>query len=442
MKILELRIDNFLRVEAAEIRPDGTLVVIAGPNGHGKTSVINALWAALGGGSFKAEQPIHDGAERAKIEVQMTDGETVIVVERTYTAKGSRLVVSEKKGDRLMTFRSPQALLDGMVGALTFDPLAFINQNPAAQANLLAELAGLDVADLDKAHEALMVERRDIGRDLRAKGDAPRPDGECPERKAVGDLVREREANQHRREQKIRAEQTLRESARDRDQIAAHIAGLDAEIALLNRNRRTMIAEQRAIVSRHYQAQEEFDAYGDLDAAENRLRNALEEAQATNRAVDEWEAAAAAADERDALQERYDGKTGEIDRNRETRAKRIAEAALPVEGLTLEGVEDSAALRVLWDGLPLSQASAAAQLHVGMAVGMARNPALRIVRIEHGSLLDKQSMATLESLAAEKDFQVWIERVADEDTGVGLYIEDGRLAERPADAQESLFDAG
>ena len=34
MKILELRIDNFLRVEAAEIRPDGTMVVIAGPNGH------------------------------------------------------------------------------------------------------------------------------------------------------------------------------------------------------------------------------------------------------------------------------------------------------------------------------------------------------------------------------------------------------------------------
>lgn len=439
MKILELRIDNFLRVEAAEIRPDGTMVVIAGPNGAGKSSVINALWSALGGGSFKAEQPIHSGAERAKIEVQMTDGETVIVVERTYTAKGSRLVVSEKKGDRLMTFRSPQALLDGMVGALTFDPLAFIHQTPAAQASLLAEIAGLDVSDLDAAHEALMVERRDIGRDLRAKGDAPAPEGERPDRKPIGDLVQEREDNQARREQKIRAEQTWRDRTREKSECESIIARLDAELAQLNRQRRAAVDELDVLAGQETEAREQFDAFGDLDATEETLRNALEEAQAHNRGVDEWETAAAAASERDALQQRYEDKTREITENRDARTSRIAETALPVEGLTLREDEGSAALGVLWDGLPLSQASAAAKLRVGMAVGMARNPTLRIVRIEHGSLLDRESMATLEALAAEKDFQVWIERVADEDSGVGIYIEDGRLAARPEDAQESLF---
>ena len=370
----------------------------------------------------------------------MTDGETVIVVERSYTAKGTRLVVSEKKGDRLMTFRSPQALLDGMVGALTFDPLAFIQLNPAAQASLLAELCSLDVADLDQAHDALMVERRDIGRDLRAKGDCPHPEGACPERKAVGDLEQEREANQARRERKIGAEHTLADRNRDLARCDDSIQRLDAEIAQLNRARHEAVAERRLLVGQRDDAQSEFDAYGDLDEAETRLRDALEEAQAHNRTVDEWETAAAAAAARDGLQTQYDGKSKEIDDNREARATRIAEAALPVEGLTLEGVEDSAALRVLWNGLPLSQASAAEKLRVGMAVGMARNPTLRIVRIEHGSLLDRESMAALEHMAAEKDFQVWIERVADQDSGVGIYIEDGRLAERPADAQESLFD--
>ena len=44
MKILSLTVRNFLKVEVAEIAPDGNLVVVAGPNEAGKSSLIGAMW--------------------------------------------------------------------------------------------------------------------------------------------------------------------------------------------------------------------------------------------------------------------------------------------------------------------------------------------------------------------------------------------------------------
>jgi hypothetical protein len=58
---------------------------------------------------------------------------------------------------------------------------------------------------------------------------------------------------------------------------------------------------------------------------------------------------------------------------------------------------------------------------------MAENPRLRIVRITNGSLLDADSMAEVHRMAAEHEFQVWLERVANGPSGSAnaVYIEDG-----------------
>ena len=50
---------------------------------------------------------------------------------------------------------------------------------------------------------------------------------------------------------------------------------------------------------------------------------------------------------------------------------------------------------VLLNGLPLSQASGAEQLRLSMAIAMAGNPKLRVLRIKEGSLLDDDNLALL-----------------------------------------------
>ena len=50
-----------------------------------------------------------------------------------------------------------------------------------------------------------------------------------------------------------------------------------------------------------------------------------------------------------------------------------------------------------------------------------------MIRIKDGSLLDADGMAMLKAMASENDFQIWIERVADNDP-IAVAIEDGSVA--------------
>ena len=79
MKILTLTAENFMRLAAVEITPDGNMVQITGRNGMGKSSVLNAIWAAI---------------ERAKKEWQkLNDRRAGIVnraVQRRRIAEGLR----------------------------------------------------------------------------------------------------------------------------------------------------------------------------------------------------------------------------------------------------------------------------------------------------------------------------------------------------------------
>jgi len=109
-------------------------------------------------------------------------------------------------------------------------------------------------------------------------------------------------------------------------------------------------------------------------------------------------------------------KIAEIDAEK---AKRVAEAKMPIEGL---GFTDSG---VTFKGIPFEQISSAEQLRVSVAIGIALNPDLRVLLIRDGSLLDSDNLALIAEMAAEHDVQVWIERV--EEDGAGFIIEDGEV---------------
>lgn len=65
MKIIELRAENFKRLSAVRIRPDGSLFQIGGRNAQGKSSVLDAVQAALGGLEAVPDRPIRNGAWHA-----------------------------------------------------------------------------------------------------------------------------------------------------------------------------------------------------------------------------------------------------------------------------------------------------------------------------------------------------------------------------------------
>ena len=152
------------------------------------------------------------------------------------------------------------------------------------------------------------------------------------------------------------------------------------------------------------------------------LDEELEAAQLTNREIDKRA-------KREALEKQLADKQRESsqltrtmeDREEEKRTA-IAEAKMPLEGLT---VTDS---QVLLNGIPVKQLGEARQIMLGVSIGIARDPALRLVLIPHGEALDEEALAQLEKMAEEKDFYVWMAKV-DSSGKLGIYIEDGMVKE-------------
>src|SRR5262245_40607787 len=141
MKITKLIAENVKKLSVVEITPDGNLVQITGKNGQGKSSVLDAIWWALAGQTNIQAAPIRKGENEARIVLDLGE----IIVRRTFRQKTKKddsgaevaddgyttaIVVENAQGAR---FPSPQRMLDGLLGALSFDPLAFANMDAKAQ---------------------------------------------------------------------------------------------------------------------------------------------------------------------------------------------------------------------------------------------------------------------------------------------------------------------
>ena len=125
---------------------------------------------------------------------------------------------------------------------------------------------------------------------------------------------------------------------------------------------------------------------------------------------------------KDKLRAEYQSLTDGIEKLDKTKAEALAAASFPVAGL---GFDD---MGVTYQGVPFSQASSAEQIRVSVAMAMAMNPKLRVLRIKDGSLLDAETLEALRAQVEENDFQLWLERVGNADEGA-VIIDDGQVQE-------------
>ena len=110
----------------------------------------------------------------------------------------------------------------------------------------------------------------------------------------------------------------------------------------------------------------------------------------------------------------------ELEALRKSKADMIAAADMPVDGL---GFGDGI---VTLNEVPFDQASTAQQLRASVALAMAANPKLKVIRIKQGAFLDEDNLALIAEMAEERDYQIWIERV-DSSGKVGIVIQDGEV---------------
>ena len=395
MKIIELQAENVKRLKAVQIAPDGTVQVIGGRNAQGKSSVLDAIWLALGGGKASKETPlpIRDGEDKASVRLDLGE----LVVTRSWTRKGTSLKVENADGAQ---YKSPQGMLDALVGQLSFDPLAFTRLSPKEQREALLDLVDVDLESIDSEITGVYAERTSIGRQGKAIGDVEVDDDLPAEETSATDLIYQVQVATDKNaliDQKMVAKYEVEARINDTKRL---LADLEKQYAELNK---WAVSQEAEPV--------------DVDA----LREQLSTVEETNAKIRANNAARERKAKKDRLRATYESLTGRLTELDEQKATALAAAKFPVQGLSFD---DSG---VLYNGLPLSQASSAEQIRVSLAMGMALNPRLRVLMIKDGSLLDDDSMAAIREQVAEKDFQLWLEVVNPSDPSA-VIIEDGEVA--------------
>lgn len=413
MNLISLKARNFLRLEAAEISPDGAVVEITGANGSGKSSLLTALVCALAGKDAVPADPVRHGADEATIEVDLDELRIRLVI---YPNRDTKLVVTNAEGFKAT---SPQKLLDGLYSKL-IDPVEFSRMKAKDQRALVAELAGLSAMldELARADDADRAARRDVNRDLKQ---AEARLAAAPEVAAVepvdvsATLAEIRAAREHNAA-------VVREHQRRDGELQA-AAGYRAK-AQTCRDEAQRLLDQAAKLDATATEMEEVIAGMangpdpiDLDELEARL----EDAEAINAQHRQYLDRQQLAEEVAGLTYQSNAYTHALTAREAERRAVIEAADLPIAGL---GFGDDC---LTYDGVRLDQASTAESIRVCTAIAMAMSPKIRVLLVRDWSLLDSKTRTLMVEMAEARGYLILAELV-DESGEVGVYIEDGRVA--------------
>ncbi len=408
-----MKIKNFMKIVTMELDLNGApFVVFKGKNGVGKSAVFRALDVLFDGAKAMPLQPIRAGASKSEIEVDLGD----IVITQKITPRGATLEVRGKDG---LKKASPRAVINALFSHVGFNVLEFRDEPPKKQVEILQKIVGLDLSTINAEIAAVFAERTDVNREAKALDvqiqAIPHTAGAPAKEVSIGDLATELERRQftnqenHRQRTGVGVMRQTGETMRN-DVSVLHIALKAAKNALAAKEQELVdfTARLDGLVV-------EVENLSDENVED--IRNQLATVEGTNAAVRSNQQRATLVEEFNDTTNHANGLTAKLESFNGSKAQQISEAKFPIDGLGFG--EDC----VLYQELPLKQASKGDSLAVSVAIGMALHPTLHVLRLENASLLDDENMALLAEMARLNDFQILLERVGDEDE-VTIIIEE------------------
>lgn len=464
LRVVSLQAQNILRLTAIDIKwdKDQSVLTLGGKNGAGKSSAVNCVAMALGGKELCPAEPIKRGEAQGFVELDLGElrirrdfwreelpcncgaseaakeikdpGVSVVheqnCVMGTYGETRSRLVV--RNADNI-TQGTPQAILDKLIGKMTFDPMAFVNMESKPQEEILRRIVNLDVS----AHECTRVDAFNRRAQLtRSYKDAvavleslPTYDDVPATEISFDEVTRELQRAEELRKVAndaeaaiLRARDTLATTMRHRDSYEEAIVRTQTELQRLTTARDAHLIEaeknQASIVALTAAANDAQTAVPNVQEVNQKLKDI----EATNvrirsnaRYVDAADAAkilASGVEEQDAI----------IKSALDAKRAALEAAPFPVPGLSLS---DSG---VTFNDLPFKQASTAEQIRVSVAIGFALHPKLKLLLVKNGNALDDDSLQLVAKEAAAAGGQILMEYVTKDAADVSVFIEDGHQA--------------
>lgn len=467
MKTTKIIIKNLFGIKEAKL--DGKSVEISGPKGSGKTSVLDSIRYALTNRSDR-DYIIHQGADEGEIIIETDSGLSIDRKARTTKADSVKVkdgnMLQTRPAEFLNGIFTPLQL-----NPVEFTQLSRQEKNRVILSlidfkwdiNWIREKFGeipqgidyskhiLEVlADIQAENGVYFQSRQNLNRDIRNKNafisdiakDIPEhydaekwdayPVGE--KYRQLADIKKRNSDIEHARAFKDNFDSKLRgikgnfdvnvaaidrEISQERTELTGTIERLKAEIKAaedkisgLDKIRDVRVAAAKsdydAAVAKLEKDSGVADEYAGRELEDTEaLAGEIDTAEAMRQHLNEYKRMVGMQDEVDAMQVQAEELTRKIELARELPAQILAEAKIPVDGLTVEdGIP-------LINGLPISNLSDGELLELCVDITVSKPGQLGIILVDGAERLDRESRERLYAKCKSKGLQLIATRVTD-----------------------------
>ena len=442
MKVVRYTAKHVLRLSDVDFNLAGrNLFLVGGKNSQGKTSALTALLMALCGRSGLEKYPeiqLKEGEDEGNVRVELAgdDGEPPkLTVELKIKRKRGGQVIEEFRllDEKDREVKQPRELLKRLYELRAFDPLAFERLEGKQQKALLGQLVGLDFTEQDAEYKRLYQEREDVNRDgkkLKAQVEAmpeykDAPEAEVSSADLLAELKRRQEINQGNAVERKKLNDFCASGQHNENVVLERKRDRDAARKALEAAQKRMDEAEEVLLANDADARQQAEKVAKLvDVDEEQVREQIASSGEQNRKLGANQAKAKATLKLDELRDESQALTDKLKDIEKAKADAIAAAKWPVPGLSFDSEG------VLFDGLPFGQASKSKRVLASVRIGMALNPKLRLLVCEDGSDLDSDTLAALDELLKQEDFQMILElvtRTAADEELCAVVIQDGKV---------------
>lgn len=427
MYIKKLQLLNFQVIESFDADFVGSVYFVTGDNELGKSTLLKAIGALLTG---NRDDVLRNGASKGFAKMIVGDDGEEFDVQLSFTEANPRGTLTIKQKSTGMQTNNV-SMLQRIFGYQDFDAVEFSRWSETAEGrrkqiavvkSLLPEPVRNRIDAIDTEVAILKSERTGVNRDVKTfaalcEAAAKNLEPGDMERKPID--VSELMAKQQANAALIEKAKTVRSMLAQRNEQLAAIPGRIKELeeqrdaaiaqakAIYEAAMKSLDAERKMFEERKTNAEEWLKKYEANNPEKADLTEQLEQVRAHN---ERCQMAAQYAEKKSqyiAAKEKADSMDTRISELADERANLIANAELPIAGLSF--TDDGLEL----NGVPFvpGKISDSQAMEIAAKLIIASNPTVKVFRIARGESLGAKRLQTIVDIARRNGFQGFIEQV-------------------------------
>ena len=447
MYIKKLELMNFQVIEKFEAEFNGNVYFVTGDNELGKSTLLKAIGALLTG---ERDEVLRNGASKGFAKMVVGDDGEEFDVSLSFTENNPRGTLTIKQKSTGMATNNV-SMLQRIFGYQDFDAVEFSRWSETAEGRrkqiavvkaLMAPAIRERIEAIDNEVGGLKTERTGVNRDVKTFDTLI---AQIMERMEPGDvekyatpinvtgLMEQQATNAQliekaktvramlaQRSEQLAAiperEKAIRKAHTDatataekalQEAQATYRAAMDAAHDEMEKALEALEAERKDYADRKENAEQWLAKYEQNNPEKTNVAEQLAEAEAHNKKYSLVEQYKEKKNQFDAIKAKAEQMEARIDALAKERAELIANAKLPIEGLTF--TDDGLEL----NGVPFvpGKVSDSQILMTATKLVVASNPNMRIFRIARGESLGAKRLAEIVEIARENNFQGFVENV-------------------------------